>query len=217
MIPQGIQNIIARKTVGVCKQCDIGQKGMIHTTIQDDSRASVGWVRANTGGTQTDRGEEDSKVHILRDLTITPHEASVHILAVGKCRLAGDQVLETSDDLTTVVEDSVGDGSGINGEEHAVDERIGGGEVSWGVSLVTGLVEHSILVDNFQDLVTTTGVVPNMVIVDRDVGGVPGVGVPNCEDHRGGDERAEEIIEDTVEGVDQGVSSNSKLVPIPGG
>ena len=55
-----------------------------------------------------------------------------------------------------------------------------------------------------------------MIIVDSNVSGIPGVGIPNREDNRGGDERAEEIIDDTVEGVDEGVSSDSKLVPVPG-
>ena len=49
------------------------------------------------------------------------------VLAVGKGRLAADQVLETNDDLTTVVEDSVGDGSGVDGEVHAIDEGVAGG------------------------------------------------------------------------------------------
>ena len=111
----------------------------------------------------------------------------------------------------------MGDGSSVNGEEHAIDKGVGGGEVSRRVSLVARLVEHSVLVDDIQDLVTATGVIPNMVIVDSDVSGVPGVGVPNREDDRGSDERPEETVKDTVEGVDEGVSSDSKLIPVPGG
>ena len=42
----------------------------------------------------------------------------------------------------------MGDGSSVDCEEHAVDESIGGGEISRGVSLVTRLVEHGILVDD---------------------------------------------------------------------
>jgi hypothetical protein len=55
-----------------------------------------------------------------------------------------------------------------------------------------------------------------VVIVDGDIGGVPRVGVPNCEDDRGGDERAEEKVEDTIEGVGKGICSIVKLVPVPG-
>jgi hypothetical protein len=53
-------------------------------------------------------------------------------------------------------------------------------------------------------------------IVDGDVSGVPRVGVPNCEDDQGGDERAEESVEDTIERVDERVCGNGKLVPVPG-
>ena len=172
----------------------------------------MGWVSPNTRGTQTDGGEEDSKIHVLRNPTIAPHEASV-----SGGGFTGDKVLETNNDLMAVVKDGVGDGSGVNGEEYAVDQDNGGGEVSWGVSLVTHLVEHSVLVDDVQNLVTVTGVIPNMIVVDRDVSSFPGVGVPDHKDHRGGNEGAEENIEDSVEGVDQRVCKGSKLVPIPGG
>ena len=110
----------------------------------------------------------------------------------------------------------MGDGGGVNGEENAIDKSVASGEVSRRVSLVTLLVEHGILVDDPQDLVATSGIVPNMVIVDTDVTSVPGVGVPNREDDRGGDEHAEENVKDTVEGVDEGVYDGGKLIPVPG-
>jgi hypothetical protein len=154
MMPQGTQKITARKTVGFCERQDIDRERVIHTTIQDDGRASVGWEGTDTGSTQGDRDEKDSEVRILRNLTVVPHEASVDVLAVGKGRFTIDQVLEASNDLTTVVKDGVGDGSSVNGEEHAVDEGVAGGEVSWRVSLVTLLVEHGVVVDDPQDLVT---------------------------------------------------------------
>jgi len=100
----------------------IDWKGKIHTTVQDNSRASVSWESTDAGSTQGDGSYEDTEIRVLRNLTVVPHEASVDILAVGKGRPAADQVLETGDDLATVVEDCVGDGSGVNGEEHAVDE-----------------------------------------------------------------------------------------------
>jgi len=190
---------------------------VIHTTVKDNRRTGVGWECADAGGTQGDRDEEDTEVYVLRNLTVIPHEASVDILAIGKGRLAAKQVLEAGDDLPTVVEDGVRDGSSVNSEEHAVEERIGGREVSRGVSLVTRLVEHGFVVDDLQDLVTRSGVVPNVVVVDGDVGRVPGVGVPDREDNRGGDERAEETVKDTVEWIDEGVSSDGELVPVPGG
>ena len=56
-----------------------------------------------------------------------------------------------------------------------------------------------------------------MIIVDGDVSGIPRVGVPNCEDDRGGNEHAEESVEDSKEGVDEGVSTNGELAPVPGG
>ena len=192
------------------------RNGVTHTTVQDDRRTGVGWESADAGSTQCDRDEEDSKVHILRDLTVTPHEASVDVLAVSKGRLAAEQILETSNNFPTVIEDSVGDSSSVDSEEHPIEEGIGGGEISRGISLVTRLVEHGVPIDDLQDLVTRSGVVPNVVIVDGDVARVPGVGVPNREDDRGGDERAEETVKDTVEGVDEGVSGDGKLVPVPG-
>lgn len=56
-----------------------------------------------------------------------------------------------------------------------------------------------------------------MIIVDRDVRSVPGVGVPNHEDDRGGEERTEEAVEDAVEGGDEEFYNNGKLVPVKGG
>jgi hypothetical protein len=135
MIPQGMQNITARKTVGFREWQNIILKGTMHTTIQDNGRAGVSWESTDTGGTQCDRGDENAEVHVLRNLAVAPHEASVDVLAVGEGRLAADQVPETGDDLTTVVEDGVGDGSGVDGEEHAIDEGQASGEVSWRVCL----------------------------------------------------------------------------------
>jgi len=55
-----------------------------------------------------------------------------------------------------------------------------------------------------------------VIIVDRDVRGVLGAGAPNREDDRGGKKRTEEAVEDAVEGVDEGVYNNGKLVPVKG-
>jgi hypothetical protein len=55
-----------------------------------------------------------------------------------------------------------------------------------------------------------------VIIVDGDVSGVPGVGVPNCEDDQGCDERAEETVKDSIERADEGVSTSRKLAPVPG-
>jgi len=140
----------------------------------------------------------------------------VDVRVADKGGFAADQVLETNNDLTPVVEDGVGDSSGVNSEEYAIDKGVTGGEVSRRVSFITGLVEHTTLIDNPRDLVTVTGVIPNVIIVDRDVRGVPGVGVPNREDNRDSEERTEEAVEGAVEGVDKGVSSNGKLAPVKG-
>ena len=127
----------------------------MYTTIQDNGGTGVSWESTDTGGTQCDRGDEDTEVHILGNLAVVPHQASVNVLAVGEGRLAADQVPETSDDLTTVVEDGVGDGSGVEGEEHAILEGQAGGEVRWRVCLVTLLIEQrGIVVDDPQDVVT---------------------------------------------------------------
>ena len=195
----------------------INRKRKIHTTVQDNSGASVSWEGTDTGSTQGDGSDEDTKIHVFRNLTIVPHKASVDILAISKGRLAADQVLDTGNNLVTVVEDCVGNGGGVNGEECAVEEYIAGSEVSRGVSLVTSLVEHSVIVNDPQDLVTFTGVIPDVVIVDREVSGVPGVGVPKREDDRGGSERTKKTVEGTVEGVDEGVSGNGKMVPVKSG
>ena len=74
------------------------------------------------------------------------------------------------------------------------------------------------MIDDPRYLITVTGVISNVIIVDRDIRGVPGVGVPNHEDdRRGGEKRTEEAVEDAVEGVDEGVYNNGKLVPVKGG
>ena len=44
------------------------------------------------------------------------------ILGVGEGGLAADRVLETSNDLTAVVEVGVGDGRGVEGEIHPVEQ-----------------------------------------------------------------------------------------------
>ena len=114
---------------------------MMHTTIQNNGRARVSWESTDTCGTQGDRGDENAEVRVLGNLAVAPHEAIVDILVVSISRLAVDQVLETGNDLTTVVEDCVSDSSGVDSEEHAIDEGIAGGEISWRVCLVTLLVE----------------------------------------------------------------------------
>lgn len=190
---------------------------MMLTTIQDDRRVGVGRESTDAEGTQGDRNEEDTKVNRLRNLTILPHEASVDVFSIGEDRLAGNQVSETRKDLTTVVEDGVGDGSGINRKEYAVDESVAGGEVSWRIGLVTCFVESCVFVQDLRDLITVTGVVPNTVIVDWDVSGVPGVCVPNAEDDGGREEGTEETVEGAIEWADEGVPCDGKLVPVPGG
>ena len=126
----------------------------MHTTIQDNSRAGVSWESTDTGSTQGDRGDENAEVHVLGNLAVAPHEASVDVLAISEGRLAADQVLETSHDLTTVVEDGVGDGSGVEGKEHAILNGHAGGEVGWRVCLITLLVkQRGVFVDDPQDVV----------------------------------------------------------------
>ena len=95
---------------------------MIHTTIQDNRRAGVSWESTDTSSTQCDRGDENTEVHVLWNLAVAPHKTTVDVLAVDKGRLVVDQGPETSNDLTAVVEDGVSDGSGVEGEEHAIDE-----------------------------------------------------------------------------------------------
>ena len=68
--------------------------------------------------------------------------------AVGIGGLAGNQVFEARSEFVTMIEDGMGDGSGVNGEEHAVDEYVTSREVSRRVGLVTGLVEHRLVVDD---------------------------------------------------------------------
>ena len=139
------------------------------------------------------------------------------ILGVGEAGLAVDQVLETNNDLPTIVKVGVGDGRGVDSEEHAVEECISGGEVHRRVSLVCSSVKETVLVDGLQDLVKSAGVVVHAVRVDGNVGGIPCVGVPDGEDDGEGEKGPEEGVEDTVERVDEGVTGNNALVPIPGG
>jgi hypothetical protein len=154
MIPQGMQNITARKTVGFRERQNVNLEGTMHTTIQDNRRAGVSWESANTGSTQCNRGDEDTEVRVLGNLVVAPHETSVDVLAVGEGILAADQAPETGDDLMAMVEDGVGDGSGVEGEAHPIGEGVSGGEVSWRVCLITLLVEQrSVFVDDPQDVV----------------------------------------------------------------
>ena len=54
MIPQGIQKITARKTVGFYERRSAIRESVIHTTVQDNSRASVGGEGADASSTQGD-------------------------------------------------------------------------------------------------------------------------------------------------------------------
>ena len=185
--------------------------------IQDDGRRGVGGISTDTSSTQSDRDYEDGEIDVLGNLLVAPHEAGVDILGVCKGGLAAGQVLETGDDLTTVVKVGVGDGRGVDGEEHAVEERVSGGEVQGRVSLVRGLVEETVCIDCLQDLVTSSSVIKYTVGIDWDVGSVPSVGVPDGEDDGEGDEGPEEGVEDAVERVDEWVTRHDTLVPIPCG
>ena len=160
-------------------------KGLVLATVQGNGRVSVGWESTKAEGTQGDRNEEDSKVSTLGNLTVFPHEAGMNILVIGKDRLGGNQILDARENLTTMVKDRVGDGGSVNRKEYAVDEGVTGREVSWRISLVTRLIERGVFIHNLQHLVTVTSVVPNVVIVDRDVSRVPRVCIPNREDNRG--------------------------------
>ena len=60
MIPQGIQKMAARNTVGYRERQNDKRRGMIHATIQDDRRTGVGWKSTDADGTQDDRNEEDT-------------------------------------------------------------------------------------------------------------------------------------------------------------
>lgn len=162
----------------------------------------MSWESTDTSSAQGDRDDEDTKVNILRNFTVLPHEASVNVPAIGKGRLAANQALETSNNLTTVIEDRVGDSGSVKGKEYAVDKGVASREVSRGISLVTRLVEGGVRIDYPQHLIAATGVIPNAVIVDRDVARVPSVGIPNREDYRSREERTQETVKYAVEGVD---------------
>ena len=82
----------------------------------------MGGVRTDTGSAQSDGGYEDGEVYILGNLLVVPHEAGMDIHGIDGGGLATDQVLETGNDFTTVVEVSVGDGRGVDGEVRAVEE-----------------------------------------------------------------------------------------------
>lgn len=177
----------------------------------------MGRERTDAKCSQGDRNKEDEEINTLRNLTVFPHKASVDVLAVGKDRFPCYQVLETRNNLTTVVKDSMGDGSSVNGEEYAVDEGVAGGEVSRRISFVTCLVKRRVIFNDLQHLVDATSVVPNMVVVDGDISGVPGVCIPNREDYWGGEEGTKKTVEGAVEWADERVACDSELVPIPGG
>jgi len=176
----------------------------------------VGRVYTNTDSTQNDGEEKDGEVYVLGNLLVVPHETGVDVLGLSEGGLAADQVLETNNDLTTVIEVGVGDGRGVGGEEHAIEECVPGGEIQGRIGFVSSLVEEAILVYSLQDLITSAGVVEHSVGVDGDVGCVPGIGIPDSEDDGEGEERPKEGVEGTVEGIDERVNVDSTLIPIQG-
>ena len=68
-----------------------------YTTLYKTTEGRVGWESTDTSSTRDDRGEEDSKVHVLGNLTVVPHEANADVLVVDKDGLVAD---ETNNDLT---------------------------------------------------------------------------------------------------------------------
>ena len=141
----------------------------------------------------------------------------MNVLAIGKDRLVGNQILETGNDLTTVVEDGVGDGGGVDRKEDAINEGVAGREVGRRIGLVTLFIERGVFIHDLQHLVTFRGVVPNVVIVYRDVSGVPGVCIPNREDYGSREEGTEKTVQGAIERGDQRVACDGKLVPVQGG
>jgi hypothetical protein len=178
-------------------------------TIQDDGRSGVGGVSTDTGSTQSDGGYKDGEVDVLGNLLVVPHETGVDILGVSEGGLAADQVLETGNDLTTVVEVGVGDGRGVDGEEHAVEECVSGGEVRRESKPCRQPRRRDRSRRRYSRPVASAGVVEHTVGVDGNVGGVPSVGVPDGEDDGEGEEGPEEGVEDAVEGIDEGVTATT--------
>ena len=98
-------------------------------TVEHDSGGRVRRPSTNTSSTKTDRDHEYGEVPPLRNLLVDGHEARVDVGVRLKTTLAADERLEALDDLGTVVQDGVRDGRGVDGEEEAVQERVGRGQV----------------------------------------------------------------------------------------
>ena len=72
-------------------------------TIQHDSGGSVGGVNGNASGTGANGDTQHDEVGPLGDLVVRPHQPGVDVLGIDGGRSTTNQVLETRNDLATVV------------------------------------------------------------------------------------------------------------------
>lgn len=128
-----------------------------------------------------------------------------------------DEGLEATDDLVTMVEIGVYESGWIDGKEGTIEECVGCREVEGRVRLICSLVEETILVDNLGHLITRTKAIIGLVDVDRNIGGVPGVGEPDGDNDREGDKHAHKVVDRGEEGRDEGRGGSNHNIPIKGG
>ena len=72
-------------------------------TIQHDSGGSVGGVNGDASGTGANGDTQHDEVGPLGDLVVRPHQPGVDVLGIDGGRSTTNQVLETRNDLATVV------------------------------------------------------------------------------------------------------------------
>lgn len=188
-------------------------------TVEDDTDSGVRGPGSNTGAAESNGDDEGEEVPPLRDLGVDLHKTVVDIedlvlLDVAVLAEAADQSLEAEGDLMSVVENGVGNGGGVDGEEEHVDHGVGGAQERGRVGLVGLLVEEAVLVNSARHVVQLAEVVVDLVGVDGEVSGVVGVGVPDGDDDEAGNKSSEELVEGGKEGNHQGVRVVEETAPV---
>ena len=181
-------------------------------TIQRGGGGGVGGVSGDASRTETDGNTQDDRVYPLRNLFVRPHQAGVDVPGMIEGRFTTDQVFEPGNNLATVIQSDVSDGSSIGCKIDAVEEAVPGGQTRDTTStksnrkgsedvirdgrlgLIGSFVEYGLVVDDLPDFIIPASVVEHTVGVDREMASVPSIGEPDRSNDGEGEESTKEDL-----------------------
>lgn len=113
-----------------------------------------------------------------------------------------------------VVQIRINDRSWVDGEEAAIKERVGGGEVEGRVCLVCSLIKEAISIDDLGDLVLITEAIIRLVDVNGHVRSVPDVCKPHGNNDRERNEHSHKSVERGEEWRNEWIPSRLDNIPV---